>query len=362
MHSQLDAKACPLYARRMSTYLFATLKLSLLIVCALGAFIMWASGGRGDLRSVMESQASHLGLPSAQSTTKEGLLSVATWNIAYGRGHSGDTSGPWSRSHIVKHLDGIADTISKMELDIIALQEVDFDAARSHHIHQGRYLAEKLGWSHFACVETWVQNYIPFPYWPPQRHYGKIKSGQCVISRFPLSRNIRYRLPQPEENPKWYNLFYLHRAIQQVSVEVLGETFEIFNVHFEAFNKRNRKKHLEFLVHLLGEEKAMGRIVLGDFNALPPEAEKRHAFKDEPKDDYRKDDSMSLMLSRSDFSETFRKLQGKGLIESHTFPAHEPNRRLDYLFGSQRFEAIRAWIPEASELSDHLPVATRFQI
>jgi len=291
-----------------------------------------------------------------------GQLGIATWNIAYGRGVEGDSSGPWSRSHIVQHLDDIADSIAEMKVDIVALQEVDLDSARSHHIHQGRYLAEKLGWSHFACVDTWVQNYIPFPYWPPARHYARMRSGQCVISRFPITRNTRYRLEQPSENPSWYNLFYLHRAIQSVSVEVKGEIIEVFNVHLESFNSKNRQKQIHALLELLGEPKPSGTVLLGDFNALPPEANKLHDFPDAPKDDYRGDPSMSLIFSRSDFSEALRSLHGPGLPAHMTFPADIPTRRLDYLFTSKRFSAIEAKIPAVGGLSDHLPIAAKLKL
>ena len=309
----------------MSFFLQTTLQIALITILAGAGFLFWATGGRGDTDEILESSPVHLGLPSAETTVTPGELALVAWNIAYGRGVAGDKSGPWSRRHIVKHLDAIAESIREMNVDVAALQEVDLDSARSHHIHQGRYLAEKLGWAHFACVDTWVQNYIPFPYWPPSRHYGRMRSGQCVLSKFPITRNIRYRLEQPRSNPEWYNLFYLHRAIQHITLDINGREVDLYNVHLEAFDGPNRQDQVKFLLNLVGNPVKPSTIVLGDFNALPPEAKVRFGFADHPGDDYRNDPTLSLVLEREDLMEALRESKGPGLDSHFTFPADTPN-------------------------------------
>ena len=81
-------------------------------------------------------------------------------------------------------------------------------------------------------------------------------SGQGVLSRFPIRRNRRVRLPQPVfENPFWYNWFYLNRAVQIVELDVPGEQpVQLFNVHLEAFSQSNREQQARLLKDLVWRE------------------------------------------------------------------------------------------------------------
>ena len=138
-------------------------------------------------------------VPGSQddALTSQGAdLRVVTFNIGYGRGPAGDASGPWSEEQIRAGLDCIAAQIRETSADLVFLQEVDFESARSHDIDEGRYLLDATALRFSSCVVTWEKNYVPFPYWPPSKHYGAMKSGQCILSHFPIVESTRHRLPQ----------------------------------------------------------------------------------------------------------------------------------------------------------------------
>lgn len=343
--------------------LFASLTLlGLLVVAAL--LLWWAASGTTDDRPVSPGEV-HVftGATHALGGIDDELV-VVGFNIAYGRGPGGDDAGPWTRELIERTLDGIAAQIQASGAHVAALQEVDLGAHRSHDIDEARYLTEKLGWSNYACALTWENNYVPFPYWPPSRHYGHMRSGQCVLSRLPIRSTVRYRLPQPAANPFWYNWFYLHRALQVVSIDAgAGRTVELVNVHLEAFDVPNREVHVGTLEEVLGGIESDRVVLVGDFNALPPGARHRNDFVDEPDADFRADKSMARLYGVDGLREALT--TGPGSDDdpaTFTFPADAPSRRLDYLFVRPGFTVLEGRVlSEGPALSDHRGLVARLR-
>lgn len=328
------------------------------LVVAFAIFFFWASGGDSDDRLVAPGVLGEN--PKGTKKTEARELKVLTFNIAYGRGPAGDASGPWAESEIRQGLDGIAAQIRDSDADLVFMQEVDLGASRSHDIDEGRFLLEATGLGYSSCVVTWEKNYVPFPYWPPSKHYGAMKSGQCILSRFPIMASTRHRLPQPEANAWWRNRFYLNRAIDHAQLDIGGRPFDVFNVHTEAFDADNRMEHARLLVKLVGEttKNSAGRVlVAGDFNAPPPEASQKKGFVDEPETDFSRDETIAIVRTA-------------GLAEvlpdpaAFTFPADAPSRRLDYIWFGSALERTDAKVLAAppGPWSDHLPVLARFTL
>ncbi|GMV40820.1 MAG: endonuclease [Myxococcales bacterium] len=334
--------------------------LGVLVVAAL--LLWWAASGTTDSRSVSPGEV-HVfaGATRAESGVGDELI-VVGYNIAYGRGPGGDEAGPWTRDHIERTLDALAAQIEATGAHVAALQEVDLGAHRSHGIDQARYLTEKLGWSNYACALTWENNYVPFPYWPPARHYGRMKSGQCVLSRLPIRSSVRYRLPQPAANPFWYNWFYLHRALQAVTIEAGGgRVVELVNVHLEAFDVPNREAQVGILEDVLRGLETDRVVLVGDFNALPPGATRRHGFADEPDADFREDKSMARIYAMDGLREALGPA-GPDDPATFTFPADAPSRRLDYLFVRPGFVVTEGRVlHDGPALSDHRGIVARLR-
>jgi len=333
--------------------------LLVVLVLAFVVFYFWASGGDSDDRPVAPGMvldnAAGAPPPDAPAT-----LAVVTFNIGYGRGPAGDESGPWTEAHVRHHLDAIARQIGDSGADIAFLQEVDLGAARTHDIDEGRYLLERLGWRHGSCVVTWERNYVPFPYWPPSRHYGRMKSGQCVLSRFAVRSSTRHRLPQPEDSPFWRNAFYFHRAVDHVQLEIGKDLYDLFHVHLEAFSVQNRMEQALLLVELVQREAKTGQVILaGDFNTLPAGATQKNGFIDETQADFTADTTHDIVLrGLPALSEALPD------VSVFTFPAEAPTRRLDYLwFGAGlALESARVLAPPPGPWSDHLPLFARLRL
>ena len=78
------------------------------------------------------------------------------------------------------------------------------------------------------------------PYWPPSAHFGRILSGQAVLSRYPIAKNDRIVLEKVASNPFYYNAVYLDRLAQVTEVQVGGQSVILINLHLEAFDNPTR--------------------------------------------------------------------------------------------------------------------------
>jgi endonuclease/exonuclease/phosphatase family metal-dependent hydrolase len=168
----------------------------------------------------------------------------------------------------------------------------------------------------------------------------------------------RHALPQPDSRSALTNLFYLHRCLLETRVQ-LGPEHEIvvFNAHLEAFDSPNREEHARIAAGLLSRA-TLPAVLLGDMNCVPPEARVRHAFADEPETDMRTDQTISILRGIPGLSEVAGPVvPSDNEAAWHSFPAHAPNRRLDYIFHSEAMPLSKARTERTDPpLSDHLPL------
>ncbi|MGE0615805.1 MAG: endonuclease/exonuclease/phosphatase family protein [Bacteriovoracia bacterium] len=285
-----------------------------------------------------------------------------TWNIAYGYGIGSDGVQycPKPRAEFERRLTDMAELIRREQADIVLLQEVDFHARRSHFIDEMEYLRERSGLAYAAACVSWNHPYVPFPYWPLSYHFGRVKSGGAVLSRFPVLENRPVLHEKPRKNPWWYNWFYLGRYSQWVKIQGPGGEFWVANNHFDAYDGENRESHARRLGQFAEEMRMNGARVLGfggDLNTTPPEATVKHGFADYTRDDYRGDRAIETLRGLAGFREVVG-IDEYVAQESRyfTFPSVAPTRRLDYLFvdAEARMEGHR--IISTGDLSDHLPL------
>ena len=291
-------------------------------------------------------------------------LTIVSWNIHYGGGPTLEVGRGQSRAEVIDHLDAIAAYLRSVDADIVALQEVDRGAIRSYDIDQLRWLQEATDMPFAVWTPTWDAGWVPHPGLNPKTQIGRVRSGQIVLSRFALSTDEHHRLPQPEQSTPLYNRFYLHRHITSVTAKLgAGVDLRVINAHLEAFDSTNRKSHADTAVALVGTDTAR-TVLLGDMNCTPPEAKLRAAFPDEPETDMSTDDTIDRLRQISGLKEVVpAEVYAADESAWFTFPAHAPNRRLDYVFHGASLSLMRAEVPRfESPPSDHLPVVTRFRL
>lgn len=287
------------------------------------------------------------------------VIKILTFNIGflYGKGSEGTGYEFRDKDYYTKSLDKLSEEIKNWQADVVCLQEIDFDSARSHSINQARYIAKKAGYPYVAEGVSWNANYIPFPYWPIRNNFGRMSSGGAILSKYPLTEHEVTLLAKPESQPWWYNLFYLHRYFQKVTINIGEKKFKLINLHLEAFDKANRQDQVKKLAEKIKAEDI--DFVAGDFNMLPASATKRSKFYNN--DNYENDLSYELMM-KVGLSEVIPdEIYAKDEAFYFTFPAWEPDRRLDYIFYKSGLKMMKAEVLP-SALSDHLPLRASFQI
>jgi len=330
------------------------------VLCGLVALFLWASGGIQQPETV-EGLVYDFGTgpPSKQQGTSK--MVVLTWNIAYAYGFGSDGEGyvPRTSEEMANRLKRIGEIIHRSGADIVLLQEIDFDSHRSHNVDQLEELSHVAGLRYAARAVTWKAGHVPFPYWPPNHHFGAMCSGGAVLSRYPITVNRIALHPKPNKNPWWHNDFYPFRYSQQVAIQRGEQVIWVINNHLEAYDQANRVQQANALAEIVRTLTNVTEVIIagGDMNTIPPEATMHHGYPDRPNADYRGDTTMNILRSISVFKEV---VKVESYLENEsaffTAPAHAPNRRLDYLFVPENMPVTDVRMIPTGDLSDHLPV------
>jgi endonuclease/exonuclease/phosphatase family metal-dependent hydrolase len=234
-------------------------------------------------------------------------LRVMSYNIRSGNGN----------------LDGTAAAIRASEPDIVALQEVDVHwAERSSFVDQARGLGKSLEMEvRFARI---YQLRASSDTSPPREF------GVALLSRYPIIRwanDSLTRLSTQEPDPVPERMPGLLEAV----VSVRGIQVRVFNTHLDyRSDPRVRRMQVSEMLNYVAS-RSMPTIVCGDMNAKPDAAELRP------------------LRDRLTDAWTGSAEQGK------TYPAEQPNERIDYIFVSHEFRVRSTAVP-VTLASDHRPV------
>ncbi len=274
----------------------------------------------------------------------DSTYSIITYNIGYLSGMSNNLPVAPSKEFYEKNLQKVLAETKAIDPDLIALQEIDFDAARSFHVQQQDQIAA-LGYNYVAEAVNWDETYLPFPYWPPTMHYGQVVSGQSVLSKFPILSQDRVVLSRVADAPFYRDALYIDRLAQVVIVEILGKEVVLINVHLEAFDKTTRVQQLKEVVSLFQYYAATNpTILLGDFNSDPqyisPAIEQLFDLEG---------------VGNAAFTKDNYEL---------TFNSDQPFERLDYIFYTTKSIGYVSGevLTQYGTASDHLPLLMKFTL
>ncbi|MCD4682700.1 MAG: endonuclease/exonuclease/phosphatase family protein [Bacteroidales bacterium] len=210
-------------------------------------------------------------------------LHFLTWNIGYG-GLGKEMDFFYEGGSMVRpveslsknYLQGISDMLIKQDsIDIILLQEIDFDSKRSYFVDQSQLISTVLPDYNETSGVNYFSKYVPVPFLNPM---GKVKSGLVTYSKYEPYEAIRMATPGKYSLPK--RLFMLRRCflITRYHVDNSKELI-LINLHNSAFEDADemRKEELNLLKQLIINEYEKGNYVIagGDWNQNPPDMELR---------------------------------------------------------------------------------------
>ena len=226
-------------------------------------------------------------------------LRVMTYNLRFGERAS---------------MDRLAEEISSLQPDFVALQEVDVNAARNA-------AGENKGLNY---INELAQRTGMFGYYGRAINFANGYYGVAILSRYPAYDVETVELPNPKNVEP--------RVMLKGKFLINGTEPVVFaSTHLDFTDKKTTELQARYLLPILTEDN-LPAILGGDFNATP--AEKAIQF-----------------------------LAGNGASLSGvnpTFPANAPTVRLDHLFGFPKnaFELQSTSEGTISDdaASDHLPV------
>lgn len=220
-------------------------------------------------------------------------IKVLSWNLHHGAGADGKVD-----------LVRIADFIRKQDADVVALQEVDNQCARSGKVDQAAELAKLTG-LHGAFGAA-------MPY--DGGHYG-----QAILSKHPIAKTEVVRLPGEGEP----------RIGFVAEIRIPDGSLTFVSTHFHHRSAEDRVAQAKELLAML--EKIPGPIVVaGDLNAFPG--------------------SPPLAL----FTEPW--FHVKKQAPAATCPADQPKSEIDHFFARGLVQTQDAVVLDESVSSDHRPI------
>lgn len=319
--------------------------LSILILAVI-IFYFTASSSWGDTTNYHQLKS----WEASASKTEDTLIAM-TYNIGYLSGMTNNLPILRNKALFDENLSQAKTVIALINPDIIGFQEIDYQSNRSYDVQQLDELARSSNYSYALQSVNWDRRYVPFPYWPPEHHFGKMLSGQSILAKGSLSTDQVVTLPKPVNAPFYYNAFYLDRLVQIADWEIGGTTIKVMNLHLEAFDKETRIIHAKAVKQLYESFASnMPVIVLGDFNSPP-------AIKEG-------EDGMDIVMSASNIASAVSdSLYASNPLNYSTFSSDSPREMIDFiLYNPSHIQAINAFVPKAGEISDHLPVVFKFKL
>ena len=214
----------------------------LILLCALAALILFLSVT--EYRPADRETLDIAG--EASAPLHEGdSITVLTWNMGYGAlGDNADffmdggaMVATADEARVQANLEGMIDQIKAVSPDLLLLQEVDVNSARSHHINETALLRSALPGYQSTFANNFKVAFLPYPV-PPIMRMANLK--RCLnICRIPLEGSDRELV--------------------------------LIDLHLEAYDDGEGKAaQTEMLRQILASEAASGNYVIagGDFNQI----------------------------------------------------------------------------------------------
>ena len=143
-----------------------------IVSVALVIFYYWASSGSLSKEKLAEIKV--FPGPAAELPGENQTFIVMTYNIGYLSGMFNNLPVKTTKDIFEKNRHTALQLLENVKPDFIGFQEIDFHSRRSDYINQLQTIAEDANYKYAAIAVNWDKHYVPFPYWPPSVHFGKM--------------------------------------------------------------------------------------------------------------------------------------------------------------------------------------------
>lgn len=201
---------------------------------------------------------------------------VMSWNVQYlaGRGYVfwydvPDGDGPDrrpSRGSLARTLQDVVQVIREEDPDVVLLQEVDRDSARTDRADQLAEIRARLAGA-YPCTASayyWKSRFVPHP-----KVMGRVGMTLGVLSKTRIESATRHRLPSICGDPVSV-AFNFDRAVLATELAVRdGDSLTVLNTHLDAFAQGcdTMQRQVETVQQVLADTDGPW-VMGGDFNLL----------------------------------------------------------------------------------------------
>jgi endonuclease/exonuclease/phosphatase family metal-dependent hydrolase len=265
----------------------------------------------------------------------QAAIRVGTYNIAHARGGEFGASN-WtgaSKEQVRSRLARIARQVSAAGVDVLVLNEVDFDASWSRSIDQAKEIARQAGLRYVAEQRN-IDVALPF---------RTFRFGNAVLSRYPIANARAVHFPPLSRLEAV--LAGNHDGLVAEVLTPLGR-IDVVAVHLEYRSEAVRLQCAR-IVERLAEETSHPLIAVGDFNSIPSFARKHRDYVPPPQS------AMDFLLGAGTLSLSNAPMDWSRYA---TFPSASPDRAIDWILSTPDL-AQGAPTVVRSDLSDHLMVS-----
>ena len=269
----------------------------------------------------------------------DGALTIATWNIAHGRGATDDN---WEEGKDAKEyrITEIAQQIKEFDADIVVLNEVDFSATWSGGFDQATAIAQAAGYPYYVKQSNLDFGLI----------YGRWHFGNVVMSRFPIKDASELPLTPVNQWEDW--VVGCKRGVS-CNIDLTDDKqISLIGVHLEARGEAVRVHQVDDVAAACSQFRHP-IFLAGDLNTTPPKApysntnaEGKNAFAE--------------LTAQSATGLTYS--PGAVPVASDlTYPSDKPKSVIDWILYDESEFTLQTQTVFPTLLSDHLPVVAKFR-
>lgn len=257
---------------------------------------------------------------------------VGVYNIAHGRGTARHNFAGGDRAAKARRLTEIAELIQAGELDVVVINEADFQATWSHEVNQAERIARDAG----------------YPVWVEQRNVdvslplSVYRFGNAVLSRHPILSAELVDYPHYSRAERWLGGQKLGLL---VTVQLGEQPVRLLAVHLEHRSPAIRVETARVILEL-ARQPGPPLLLAGDFNSQPREFLGAELTLEG-------DSAISVLIDGGYLTDPM----GPPDKEDLTFPSTDPAEVLDWMLVPEGWEIVDREVPRVT-LSDHLPVFT----
>lgn len=220
-----------------------------LIIFALGWLaVVRATSPMRSIRTYTISEAPNV----SNNTTR---LRIGTYNIAHGRGLA-ESNWDGTLAEREARLKQIASLLLELQLDVVVLNEVDFNSTWSGGLNEARLIATQAG---FPYVAEQVSYDTGLPFF-------SVRFGNVILSRYPI---VNAELIDFPTYLQWEALVGGKKRGLLCELQLNEtETVRVLAVHLEHRDETTRVGSAEMIIALARQE-GSPLIAAGDFNSTP---------------------------------------------------------------------------------------------